>query len=585
MTRSTRRRMLLSTVATLAVIGVFVVRLVDIQIVQADAFNTESAGKRSVATTVYGQRGDIVDANGTVLAGSIMRYDITASPRNSAVSAKYTEQERTNDIQAVADAAGLTPAEVRTKLDTALAKNPESDYALLASKVTLEVRDAVRAAQKATTIGWVYTQPHPARSYPLGSVAGSLVGFMGADAAQFGLERSENACLAATNGSSTYERSLDGVQLPGSEVVDRPAKNGGTLKLTIVSDLNWFAQQAITRSAQSLQAKWATAVVVRVKDGHLMAVADYPSVDPNDVNASDPDDIRSTSFATSYEPGSTLKAMTAAMLIDQGKATPYTRVTVPGIFNTRGGYIKDVFAHGTMNWTLTGIMVNSSNIGISELTDRVSKQKRYEYMLKFGLGKKTEVGFNGEASGQLAPADKWDNLTNYAVSFGQGVAATSAQVASIYQTLGNGGVRMPLTLVEGCEQPDGTVTDVPTGSGERVVSTKAANTVVNMLENFVTQASMSPLVTIPGYDLAAKSGTAQVAKPGGGYGNDRVTSIAGLVSGDDPQYAIVVTMGMPQTNKASSAVAPVWHDIAEQVIKTFRVKPSTKPVPTLPVSW
>lgn len=586
--RSTRRRMTFSIVAVLAVIALFVVRLVDIQVVQAEGLNEQSEGKRSVATTVYGTRGDIVDANGTVLAGSVMRYDITSSPANSSVTSTdpkkgYTADERAADIQSLADATGVSAADITSKLDAALKANPDSQYALLASEMTLEVRNAV----KALDIPWVYTVSHPARTYPLGSVAGSLVGFLGSDASdpRFGLERSENACLASTDGSSTYERSLDGVQLPGSAVVTKPAQNGGTLKLTIDSDLQWYAQQVIAQKAQELKAEWATAVVIRVKDGHLMAVADYPSIDPNDINASDPDDIRSTAFATAYEPGSTFKAMTAAMLIDQGKATPYTQVTVPSVFNTKGGYIKDVFSHGTMNWTLTGILVNSSNIGISELTKRLDKQTRYEYMLKFGLGQQTEVGFNGESTGLLKPADEWDNLTNYAVSFGQGVGATSVQVASIYQTLANGGVRMPVTLVEGCEQPDGTVTEVPSSQGTRVVSKKAANEVVDMLENFVTQGQMSSALTVDGYDLAAKSGTAQVADASGGYGADRVTSIAGIVSGDDPQYAIVVTMGMPKTDRTSSAVAPAWHDIAEQVIKTYRITPSTEKVPELPVTW
>ncbi|MFT4123480.1 MAG: penicillin-binding protein 2 [Microbacteriaceae bacterium] len=578
--RSHRRRTVVAMVVVVGLVLAFVVRLVDIQIVQAGELNEQSAGKRSVESTVYGTRGDIVDSDGVVLAGSVMRYDVTAAPVNSAVTGSYTEQDREDDIAALADAIGETADTVRSALDDALEDDPESQYVLLASKVTLDVRDAV----KALDIGWAYEPSHPARTYPRGAVAGSLVGFLGTDGPQFGLELSEDECLAATDGTETYEQSEDGVQLPGSTVVETEAVDGGTLKLTIDSDLQWYAQQRIADAAESLNAEWATAVVIRVEDGHLMAVADYPSVDPNDVDATDPDDIRSTSFATVYEPGSTFKAMTAAMLIDQGEASPTTQVTVPSVFTTSGGTIKDVFSHGTMNWTLTGILVNSSNIGISKLTDRVDKQTRYEYMLAFGLGKKTEVGFNGEASGILHSADDWDALTQYAVSFGQGVSATSVQVASIYQTLANGGVRMPVTLVEGCEHADGTVTEVPSDEGTRVVSKKAAKEVVEMLENFVTQGSMSSTLSIDGYDIAAKSGTAQVAE-NGSYGDDRVTSIAGIVSGDDPQYAIVVTMGMPKTNRTSSAVAPVWHDIAEQVIKTFRVTPSTEDVTELPVTW
>jgi cell division protein FtsI (penicillin-binding protein 3) len=584
-TRSIRRRRVAAVVATLAVVAVFVVRLVDIQLVQADELNTQSAGKRSVATTVYGRRGDIVDANGVVLAGSIMRYDITASPRNSVLyTENWTVQDRAAAIGDLAAAIGMPASEITAKIDGALAEDPKSDYVLLAGKVTLEVRNAVRALGLTS---WIYPRAHPGRTYPRGAVGGSLVGFLGTDGPQFGLELSENECVAGVDGSSTYERSLDGVQLPGSTVVKQAAKDGGTLRLTIDSDLQWYAQQAITDKVQEAQAKWGTVVVVRIKDGHLMAVADYPSVDPNNVNGTKPEDIKSQAFAGVYEPGSTFKAMTAAMLIDAGKISQTTPVTVPPAFHTRGGVITDVFAHGTEHWTTAGVLAQSSNVGISTLTKVLGKQKRYEYLKRFGLGAKTEVDFDGEGSGILHRAEDWDGLTEYAVSFGQGVSATSVQVASIYQTLGNGGVRMPLTLVEGCEQPDGTVTRPSSGKGTRVVSEKAAGDVVEMLENVVTQGPLSPYLTIPGYDIAAKSGTAQVAKQNGiGYGDDRVVSIAGLVKGDDPEYAIVVTLGMPQVGpRVSQVVTGTFTKIAQQVIKTYRITPSPEKPKRLPVEW
>jgi cell division protein FtsI (penicillin-binding protein 3) len=576
--------MIATIVGVLAVVGLFVGRLVDIQVVQADELNAQSAGKRSIELTTYGARGDIVDTNGVVLADSVMRYDITASPKNSAVgdartvNGTYTAEQRVKDITAIADASGLSAADITAKLD----KDLTSDYVLLGSGLTLDKRNAVKKAQADLNIGWVYTVAHPSRTYPRGSVAGPLVGFLGTDGPQMGLELGENACLASTDGSSTYERSLDGVPLPGSTVVDKAAKDGGTLKLTVNSDLQWYVQQRIAEAAKTYGAEWATGVVIRVKDGHLMAVGDYPSLDPNDINASPAADFQSRAFSNTYEPGSTFKAMTAATLLDQGKITQTTPVSVPSIFTTKGGTIQDVFSHGTMNWTTTGILVVSSNIGVSELTKKLDAKTRYEYMLKFGLGQKTEVDAYGEASGQLKPYDEWDGLTNYAVQFGQGVAATSVQVASIYQTLGNNGVRMPVTLVEGCEQPDGTVTELPSDEGTRVVSETAADQTVEMLENVATKGSLRQAVAIDGYNIAVKSGTAQVAKAGGGYGTDRVVSVAGLVTGENPDYAIVVTLGMPKINKTSQAAAPAWHDIAEQVIKTYRIMPSTGEVPDLP---
>jgi cell division protein FtsI (penicillin-binding protein 3) len=586
--RKSRRRIVLSVVGLFLVTSVFVVRLVDIQVVQAADYNEESKDKRSIAVTTYGSRGDIVDTNGVVIADSVERYDITASPRNSIptdgtfdviVDGASVELSRDEVIQKLADITGEKFADIKAALD----KDPESDFAYVAKSATLEVRTQIRALR----LGWITTQTHPTRTYPLGAVAGNLVGFMGTDGPLAGLEYTAESCVGATNGSETYERSLDYVRLPGSTVTSKPVVDGGTLKLTIDSDFQWFVQQAIADAALEYQAEWATAMVVRVKDGHIMAAADYPSVDPNDVNASDVSSLGSLAFSTPYEPGSTFKAMTAAMLIDAGKINQTTKVSAPSVLITDGGgRIKDVFAHGTMQWTTTGVLVNSSNIGISILSEELSPEKRQAYMKKFGLGERTAVNFSGESPSVMSDASTWDPITEKAVAFGQGVVATSAQVAAIYQTLGNDGVRMPLTLVEGCEMPDGTITDLPSTEGIEVVSKSAANQTVEMLENVVTQGSLSAALTIPGYNIAAKSGTAQVAKDGGGgYGTDRIVSVAGLISGDNPEYAVVVTLGKPKINKTSGAAAPTFKKIMTQIIKTFRVTPSTEPVPDLPVNW
>jgi cell division protein FtsI (penicillin-binding protein 3) len=447
--------------------------------------------------------------------------------------------------------------------------------------VTLEKLTAVKALK----IPWIYAQLHPSRTYPNGAVAGNIVGFVGTDGPQAGLERAEDECLASTNGQSTYEKGRDGIQLPGSTVTKTEPKNGGTLKLTIDSDLQWSVQQQIASKSIKIGAKWATAVVVRVKDGHIMALADYPSVDPNNVNGVPTTALGSLAFSTPYEPGSTFKPMTVAMLLDQKKITPRTNIVVPGrIYFPNGQYIGDVFSHSDLRLTPTGVLALSSNVGISVLSKRLDKQTRHDYFAKFGIGTKTAVHFPGESNGSLRPAQDWDQITRFAVAFGQGVSATSAQVAGVYQTLGNGGVRVPLSLVAGCEWPDGTITQLPSTEGTRVVSDSAAKQTVAMLENVVTQGPLSGALTIPGYNIAAKSGTAQVASHGN-YTNRRVLSVAGLVPAENPEYAVVVTFGMPATMMTSAIVAPTFTKIMTQVIKTFRVEPSTRPAPVIPLTW
>ena len=582
--RKTKRRTALAVVVIFAVVSIFVVRLVDIQVVSATEYNKESLEKRSVSQTTYGSRGNIVDTNGNVLADSVDRFDITASPllvntfeRKGDDGTSNVEVPVADAITELATATGASAADITT----ALTEKPGSNFAYVAKSVTLEQLTAVRALN----IPWVYDVLHPSRTYPMGSVAGNLVGFIGTDEPQNGLERTENTCVESANGTSTYERGADGIRIPGSTVTTQEASDGGTLKLTIDSDFQWYAQQTLAQRSIELGADWGTIVVVRVSDGHLMAVADYPSVDPNNVDGVSVNDLGSRAFSSPFEPGSTMKAITIASLLDAGKITPTTTVTVPGRRDLGNGQsIKDSWAHGDIRYTATGILTNSSNIGTSYLADSLGADARRDYMTKFGFNSSTAVEFQGESSGLVRPTSEWDAVTNYAVQFGQGMTATSAQMASAYQTLGNGGVHMPLTLVEGCTMPDGTVTDLPSTEGTRVVSEAAADTTVGMMENVVNQGALKKDLTIPGYNVAAKTGTAEVANANG-YGSDRIISIAGLVPAEAPEYAIVVTFAKPDTLKTSGAVASTFKKITTQVIKTFKIAPSTVPETKYPLNY
>ena len=576
-TRRSRLRISLAVITIFAIVGLFVVRLVNIQIVQAAELNADSYDKMAQSLTTYGTRGSIVDTNGAVLADSVQRYDITASPR-SALSTSGVNGSVTDAIAKLVAVTKQDPAVVLGLLTA----DPASDFVYIDKSVTLDVYKAVDALD----IPWVYFEPRPARSYPNGAIAGNLTGFIGTDGPQAGLELTEDQCLAATNGSATYEKAEDGTRLPGSTVTTEEAKDGGTLKLTIDRDLQFYVQQRINEAFISLGATWATAVVIRVKDGHLMAVADAPSVDPNNVNGVPTTALGSLAFSTPYEPGSTMKALTAASLIDAGVASPTSQVASPSLlYLSDGGFIKDSFAHDATNYTLAGAIVDSSNIAISQFSALLPAQARYDYMLKFGLNKETEVGFNGESEGTVHPPSEWDERTNDAVQFGQGMTATSVQMASVYQTIANGGVRMPVTLVEGCQLPDGTMTDLPSTQGVRVVSQDAATQTEQMLEQVVTEGFAKDNLQIPGYRVAAKSGTAQVADGNGGYGDSEVISFAGFAPAEAPEYAVVVTAGIPNSMYSSGAIASTFRDVMAQVLTTYRVPPSTTPAVSIPTRW
>jgi len=575
-TRRSRARISIVVVVIFAIVATFTSRLVDIQLVQASELNAQSLSKRAQELITYGTRGEIVDANGAVLAGSVERYDIEASPRNA-----LTRSDAVTSVpEAVGKIAAITGQDP-TAMMALIAADPESDFAYLAKGVTYEQFVAVRELE----IPWVYYGLRPSRTYPNGAVAGNLVGFIGTDGPQAGLELSEDECLASTNGSAIYEKGEDGVQLPGSLVTTVEPKNGGSLSLSIDRDLQFYVQQRMAQSYAMLGAEWVTAVVMRVSDGHLMAVADYPSVDPNNVDGVPNTALGSRAFSWAYEPGSTMKAITAAALLDAGVATQTTQITAPGrLYLSDGGFIKDSFAHDDLRYTLTGALVDSSNTAISLLSDLLPAEQRYEYITDFGFNSETEVGFTGESEGLVHPAENWDERTNYAVQFGQGLSVTSVQMASAYQALANGGVRMPVTLVTGCTLPDGTITQLPSTEGTRVVSESAADQTVEMLEKVVTNGWASADLSIPGYRVGAKSGTAEVAE-NGVYGDKAVISFAGMAPADDPQFVVVVTAGIPSSIYSSGDIASSFHDVMAQALTQFRVTPSTTRAPDIPLTW
>jgi cell division protein FtsI (penicillin-binding protein 3) len=585
---SSKRRVAATAAVIVVVVGLFVGRLVDIQVVRAEALSADSLGNRSVENTVYGSRGEILDANGVVLAGTVMRYDVQLSPKNAKqftrtdgdVKTTITVAEAAAEIGAIT---GQSGAEIEAIIADALADNPESDFAYVSKQVDV---DAFRAIY-ALDIPWLTFAKNPSRVYPNGAVAGNLVGFVSAAGeAQAGLELGQDACLASDNGTETYERGADGVRLPESTVTTDAAVDGSDVVTTIDSDLQFFVQQVLAEQAQETGAAWGNVVVQEVKTGKLVAVADYPTVDPNNVTATDAEDRGSRAFTAPYEPGSTFKALTAASVLDAGLATPNSQVVAPYRYLTANGAdVNDSSYHADLRLTLTGVLIDSSNTGMSKFGELLSDQQRYDYMTKFGVGTVTESGFPAEEPGILRDAEDWDSQTAYATMFGQGLTTTALQISSIYQTIANGGVRMPVQLVSGCRAADGTLTEVPAADGTQVVSASAARDTADMLEMVYQDGWLANTWKIPGYRVAAKTGTAQMPDGEGGYTKGYLVSVSGFAPADDPQYVVSVSLADPVNMNSSAASAPIFQEVMSQVLKKYRAVPSGATAPDLSGSW
>lgn len=576
----------------LAVLAGFIVRLVDIQVVNADDHVADSvANALGSSRTLYGTRGAIVDEEGQTLAGSILLYDGVLDPLNISgyeEDGGFLRDEGGDDpvrvswAQAASEMAEITgqdAGEIQQAVADALADDPQSQFAYLKRRLTTEqYRELVAIGAPYLTF-----DQHPARTYPDGAVGGNLVGFMGSEGAQAGLELTEDACLASTDGRVTYQRGKDGVVIPGTEISD-PAEDGGTLQLTINRDLQWYMQQLIAEQTQAMRADSGAILVVETETGKIRAAAEYPTVDPNDVGASDSSDRGSRIFTNWFEPGSTFKPITASTLIDAGGQTPESTVTVSSTETfANGARVRDAFVHPAFDYTLTGVLIDSSNAGISKFSERVSPQTRYDYLKKFGIGDGSAVGFLGEQAGLIYPADQWDAQTVYNTAFGQGLTTTMPELAGAYTAIANDGMRMPLSLVESCTMPDGTVVTPDEPEPTRVISEKTSADVREMLENVFLQANYADDVEIPGYRVAGKTGTGEKSDGNGSYKvGAYYTTMIGFAPADDPQYLVVVTLDEPTKVKSSAANATAFQRAMTQVLKTYRVMPATTAPETLP---
>ncbi|ODT24140.1 penicillin-binding protein 2 [Microbacterium sp. SCN 69-37] len=597
-TRSPRRRTVVALAVVLVVLSAFVVRLVDIQVVNAREHVDDSEQFATGAkTTLYGARGEIVDDNGVVLASSTTLYDVQIDPMLAAQGAVQTDASGnamtdadgknimtpwTDVAPKIAAITGQSTADVEKIVSDALAENSASRFAYVKRYVSTEEYRALAALK----LPFLTFPLHPARTYPDGAVAGNLIGFVGSDGDPLeGLESLQNSCLQATDGSLTYQRGADGVIIPGTEV-EKPAVNGGTLKLTIDSDLQWFMQQLISEETARYQADWGGIIVMEAKTGKIRALAETNTVDPNDPGASDPDNRGSRLLRVSYEPGSTFKPVTAATVIEQGGLTPTSTVETPDrIQFPNGAVINDSESHPIENLTLTGGLVQSSNVAMSQFGAQVPAETRYDYLKRFGVGDGTALNWSGEPTGEIRDASTWDNQTFYTTTFGQAFTVTPTQVTSLFQTIANGGVRMPAQLVESCTKPDGTVVTPDLPAPVQVIKPQTAAEVSQMLENVYAQGTLADDIKIPGYRLAVKTGTAQVPDGHGGYKDNLfMTSLAGYAPADDPQYVVLTLFNEPKTNTMSSANRSVFKKAMTQVLTHYRVMPSGSDTPLLPVT-
>ncbi len=455
----------------------------------------------------------------------------------------------------------------------------DKKYYVVAKEVKPEDEDRISQLQ----IPGLVSQGVSKRVYPNGSVAGGIVGFLqDGTTGQAGIEQTQDGLLKGTDGKRLYEEGADGLRIPVGFDELTPPEDGKDVKLTLNSDLQYFAQQAIQSQSDKLGAEWGVIIVMDAKTGNLVAMADTNAPDPNNPGLVAAKDRGVRSVTAAYEPGSVQKMITAAALIDEGKANPLSEYTLPPSYTVDGQTFTDSFSHGTEERTLAGILGYSMNTGTVMAGQQLSKDQRYDWLKKFGIGEAPDIGLPATASGILTPADQWDGRQEYTVLFGQGVSQSTLQTVRAFQTIANNGVMLQPRLIDSYVSPDGTEEKVPAEPSRQVVSNNTAQQVQDILESAVTEGQIKD-AGIDGYRVGAKTGTSESPCDDGKSGYCGYTaSMVGMAPMDDPRFIVEVVLQRPKGSIYGITNGPVFRSVMSQALRTYNVQPSTGEPARLP---
>jgi cell division protein FtsI (penicillin-binding protein 3) len=309
-------------------------------------------------------------------------------------------------------------------------------------------------------------------------------------------------------------------------------------------------------------------------------VATAPSFDPNDPGAAPAEDRGDRPLNEAYEPGSTGKIITASALIQEGVITPTTPIVVPNRLYRAGKSFKDFEEHGVEHLTYTGTIAKSSNIGTIKAAERLGNLKRlYPYLKKFGVGEPTGLGLPGEQSGEIPKPGDWSATSGYTMTFGQGYSVNAVQMAEVFATVANDGVRVSPRLVASTTGPNGEEHQAPASKRTRVITPRTAQTVRLMMETVLGEGGTAPLARIPGYRVGGKTGTAQRFDPACGCYRGNTLSFIGLAPVDDPGVVVAVTLQAPKVAIGGGFQGgPVFKQVASFALESLRIPPTgTKP--------
>ena len=511
-----------------------------LQGVQGSSLASQAVYQQTEEVTVPGLRGDLLDRRGNKLAASEDAATIYATPyqvKNPPMAAER-----------------LAPILDQPKGEVLEALTAEGGFSYVAQKVDL----ATAAKVDALDIEGLGELPDSRRTYPQGEMAGQVIGAVGSENQGLtGLEAGEEDVLGGSDGERRIVNDAlgDPIRL---ETVEE-AEDGDDIQLTLDPVIQRETERALAGVGEAWSPKGATAIVVDPRSSEVLAMANWPPVDPNNLEEASNEDLLNKATGFTYEPGSTFKAFTVAAALEEKTVTPTSEFTLPPVLQVADRTIEDSHPRGTETMSVATILAHSSNVGAATIGLGVGAEKFDKWIRRFGFGSPTGIQYPAEEQGLLLGLDEYSGSTLGNEAMGQGLSVTPIQMVAGYSAIANGGMLRPPQLIkkvgdEPVEEPE----------GRRVISPQTSSEIREMLEGVLAPGGTAAEVSVPGYTLAGKTGTAEKAEDGEYSDSKYVASFIGFAPAQNPQLLAAVIVDEPQGEiYGGSVAAPAFGQIAE----------------------
>ena len=558
------RALIVATVIALGTLAV-AARLIQLQILDSESLRAQARRQHRQVIEIGGRRGSIVDREGREFAVSVTTQSLYAHPPR-------LRKDADRAARLLAPFLGRPESELKALLSS------DETFVWLKRRLDPTTSRAIAKLDPRLIFkgGPIDFQPEPKRFYPQGELGVHVVGF--ADLDQKGLEGIERTFDDALQGDSTKflaARDARGTML--LQPLRPPAKRSHDVVLTIDLVLQHVVERELDRAMAETGAKAATAILVDPKSGEILALANRPTVDPRAYGKAPAEARRNRAVQDVLEPGSTFKVVSAAAAIERGAVTPEQRFHCAS-FTVAGKSYTDVHRYGVLS--VREILAHSSNVGMVQVGRSVPRETLRETIVRFGFGRKTGVELPAERNGNITSIARMSGTSPAAMSIGYEVEVTPLQLAQAYAALANDGMLIPARIVRGTRDEDGRFDAREAPEARRVISTRTAATMTNMLESVVLEGT-GEKARVSGYHIAGKTGTAKKVDPGtGGYTeNEYFSSFGGFGPLRDPALVGFVVLDTPRGNVyyGGLVAAPVFARIMSDALAYRRVPPDDDP--------